>query len=86
MDRKETEIKERVSEWLNTTALWQKILCFLQIILSFLISARLRREPFLHRNAADVHRFYNSVFSDPGWIFFSFPHLLRKNQTDQNYL
>ena len=28
MDRKETEIKERVSEWLNTTALWQKILCF----------------------------------------------------------
>ena len=37
MDRKETEIKERVSEWLNTTALWQKILCFLQIILSYLI-------------------------------------------------
>ena len=37
MDRKETEIKERVSEWLNTTALWQKILCFLQIILSAVI-------------------------------------------------
>ena len=37
LDRKETEIKERVSEWLNTTALWQKILCFLQIILSAVI-------------------------------------------------
>lgn len=37
MDRKETEIKERVYEWLNTTALWQKILCFLQIILSAVI-------------------------------------------------
>lgn len=37
MDEKETEIKERVYEWMNTTALWQKILCFLQIILSAVI-------------------------------------------------
>ena len=37
MDRKETEIKERVYEWLQTTALWQKILCFLQVILSAVI-------------------------------------------------
>ncbi len=37
MDEKETEIKERVYEWMNTTALWQKILCFLQIILSVVI-------------------------------------------------
>ena len=34
MDEKETEIKERVHQWMQTTALWQKIHCFLQIILS----------------------------------------------------
>ena len=37
MDGKETEIKERVHEWLRTTPPWQKILCFLQVILSAVI-------------------------------------------------
>ena len=37
MDEKETEIKERVHQWMQTTALWQKILSFLQIILSAVI-------------------------------------------------
>ena len=53
MDRKETEIKERVSEWLNTTALWQKILCFLQIILSAVIG---------HSRCLSLKHWRNGVF------------------------
>lgn len=37
MNGEEMELRERMQDWLKTTALWKKILCFLQIGLSIAI-------------------------------------------------